>query len=344
MTSCRGSTAKFLLCLINSVFFMLSFGCILLGTRMNTNKESNEQVVLELCTWRSLAMFFIIFGAILCVITSFGFISAVCESPLLLNIYIYFITLCGISFVLLYIGVFYFSPIAVIELRAYYEKLMKRYFDSSDAMFAIQKFQSAMFCCGMNSYKDWLNSSFVNMSINGLLPSSCCGESVKLDLNETSKMCDKQNVLYFDGCFSSPQIDRYRILIHLCLILLIISMMFILTLACCLERDQLLQTSRIVNLQYSAHLNSCRPQKYFPSSQMDYQRVMAANSQMYLNNNSTKRMPQASTITQPTGVPPVPYGSMLAAGSQPSVRPDISRIDQQQPSQSSKVKQHMRYI
>ena len=80
--SCAGSLAKFILLLINLQFIILALGLIMFGSRLQMAKQSdgtaNEMVDALPITWSTIATGCIVVGAILGIISLFGFDAALC--------------------------------------------------------------------------------------------------------------------------------------------------------------------------------------------------------------------------------------------------------------------------
>ena len=71
-------------------------------------------------------------------------------------------------------------------------------------------------------------------------------------------------VIYFDGCFSEVQMDRVKRYAHTSFHVLILSTVLLLALACCLERNAQLGSAKRLNVNYFAHLKSCRAPMHEP--------------------------------------------------------------------------------
>ncbi|KAJ6218696.1 hypothetical protein RDWZM_004508 [Blomia tropicalis] len=89
-------------------------------------------------------------------------------------------------------------------------------------------------------------------------PSSCCDQSNQMVDNGTfSNYCTVDHI-YTSGCFSSNQIQRYKMAIQMLLVVVMLVLMTLLILICCLERDRKLESSQLINMQFACHLNTCR--------------------------------------------------------------------------------------
>lgn len=269
MASLRGSIAKAILCILNMFFIVVSCSIVFYGFQIQV-QHSNPNFEQTIPDWKTLSIAMILFGFILGIVSLFGFSAALCESPMLLNIYVYFLSLGTILSIFLTIMALLFSGQVIDISKKEYTKLMNTEQNTYNAFF-IQYFQRTFYCCGIKEPKDWFNQTFGNVSLEqDTYPASCCQE--KTDWKNSFKTC--QNLASYDGCFSSNQLYRYKIYFRMALTIVIMFFALLLSLACCLERDRCLQLSQLVNLQYAAHLSSCRRNDYFnPNFRSHYNMV-----------------------------------------------------------------------
>ena len=149
----------------------------------------------------------------------------------------------------------------IVPMRSYYQQLMTNYSIPEDhhSKQLVDGLQTFMYCCGDLGPNDWHNKTLLHNSTNLMpvdqYPLSCCGKS-SYDPNMTT--CDTSELRYHSGCFSSAQMSRYNYYLHVYFIALIGAILLLLAISCCLERDHQLQQSKLVNMQYSAHLETCR--------------------------------------------------------------------------------------
>lgn len=269
-----GSIAKFILLLINLHFILVSLGLILFGSRVHLSKEIND-VALDVgeasISWSAIATGCIVLGAILGMVSFFGFIAALCESAFLLYAYAYFLLSVALLVGSLYVYLaVIFNTEGIQHLRKYYGSLMESYYKNDNALLIVDNIQTAFFCCGDQSPEDWHNSNHtsgnnhssaavsetpttVNPSSEFEFPKSCC----KLP-GESDHKCLASDIVYTSGCFSSVQVARYEYFFHGYFIATIAAILLLLTISCCLERSHELKRAKIINLQYSAHLETCR--------------------------------------------------------------------------------------
>lgn len=286
--SCVGAFAKFILLLVNLQFIMLSLGLLLVGSRLHMAKTSNTELALGLTESGHLGVSnnLIIAGIILGFISLFGFSAALCESAFLLKVYAYFLLLSVGLFGMLYSYVaLLFADSAAESIRHVYRDLMANYTDNGHAQALVHKVQLSLHCCGDQAPEDWHKIVAVAVSKNGLptngttigttsgpifsinstlppvslipvgyYPASCCA----LEVNGTSILCPAASRLYNSGCFSQVQLSRYQFMGHCAFIVTLMAILLLVAISCCLERDHSLVQSKLINLQYAAHLETCR--------------------------------------------------------------------------------------
>ncbi|XP_027205729.2 uncharacterized protein LOC113799315 [Dermatophagoides pteronyssinus] len=291
MVSCRGSIAKAILCMMNATFIMISLAMILLGLQMkvqqttlsyemdNSNMTTNsypyndESVeLMGIMKWDRMANLLLLIGTFLIIISIYGFCAALNESSLLLNIYIYFLSIISLAVWVTVIFILMFNPTLFEYSRHLFIARMEvisnpTHRDRINHALFLQNFQQIFHCCGIDSPNDWSNSTFGNVSLGReRLPASCCSNerqqkqdlSIKLFMKEDSyKTCVKDQMTYHDGCFSSIQILRYRLFGLMIISAVILMLALLLALTCCLERDKRLQFAHMVNMQYATHLSGC---------------------------------------------------------------------------------------
>lgn len=262
--SCVGSIAKFVLLLINLHFILVSLGFILFGSRLHLSKDIND-VVLDVgnltFTWSYIATGCIVVGAILGLVSLFGFTAALCESAFLLNAYAFFLLLVVGSLGLFHIYlVVFFNAKSIEHLREYYDNLMSSYYKNDNAMMIVDSIQKNFYCCGSQSPEDWRNISFAGqnesttekppsslITANSSLfefPKSCC----KM-YGESSEQCYASEIVYILGCFSPVTVTRIEYLFHGYFIATMAALLLLMTISCCLERTHELKRAKIVNLQ-----------------------------------------------------------------------------------------------
>ena len=73
----------------------------------------------------------------------------------------------------------------------------------------------------------------------------------------TDGQCEGSQVIYFDGCFSETQVSRYHLFGQIVFLLVLMFKVLLIVLTCCLDNDRKLETSKLINIQYVAHLQFC---------------------------------------------------------------------------------------
>ena len=305
MAACAGSLAKFLLSLINFGFILTAITLIILGYRIRLMQQSNDNVIQSsTIDWHTLSTWIMVIGAVLIIISAFGFAATICESICMLNMYAYFLVGCSLLLVITYLTLLCYTNRLISEGEHYFDNLVANYTKDNQARRLVDMVQLNMYCCGTRSIEDWhggeangtnetttnrthqipFHSSLItstsilgNLVIpSGYYPASCCGKS-SVDMNNNHSnfvheiinddgsitsiiLCPSEQLIYYDGCFSPVQISRIKHYAHSSFQVLILSMILLLAISCCLERDYQLRTAKRINTQYATHLETCRAQ------------------------------------------------------------------------------------
>ncbi|KAI2802821.1 hypothetical protein RDWZM_001101 [Blomia tropicalis] len=262
MNSCNGVLAKIILSLINIILFGSSLMVILFATRIQLKSpEINNDLMPELMTRYRSTVFLLSIGILIALFSLIGFLGATMESSCLLNLYS--TTILFICFIILILcaTVRFVTANAIIQdVRNYFDRLVSNHSNERNAMILVQKWQSFVECCGVDGPNYWKDKQWNNVSEKHFgtdqFPASCCGE--KVSCINSSALCNVENLTYKNGCFEPDQVKRYEYGIWTICFVALLSMITLMAISCCLERETQLSQSKLINMQYAIHLNDCR--------------------------------------------------------------------------------------
>ncbi len=268
MSSIGSAVVKLCLTLVNLLLLLLALSVFLLGVRMS--QRPPETVMIK--EWMNItSSMLIVIGFALLILTIVGLGGTLCKSNLLLHSYIYFLLITTAVLVTLFSCLFVFKQNLNASASEQFKEMMANFSDFSDptASNVVQTVQSIGACCGDKSPDDWqhLNMTLAHTEKADLLkngselPASCCGHTPLLSLmvlnGSSVALCPSAQLLYLDGCFNEVQVMRYQNTATATFAVLVLSLVLIITCACCLQHDRKLQVEKIRNLQYAAHLHTC---------------------------------------------------------------------------------------
>jgi len=194
---CCDTMLRYIVFLINFVFFMASVALIAIGAYISINMKSYLDFLDDNYTNASLVL--IIIGAIIMIVAFFGCCGACTESPCMMYTYGTLMALILISLIGVAITIVVFKD----DVKTLVEEKMKegmQKYDASESGGVTETWniiQHESKCCGVEGFKDWENTPFYQKS-NGV-PDSCCVQE--------SKDCGKGAIqnpdnIYQEGCFA----------------------------------------------------------------------------------------------------------------------------------------------
>ncbi|EDO42387.1 predicted protein [Nematostella vectensis] len=171
---------KYILFFVNVVFWVFGVLILVIGSYLMTefkNAWNLDSILYEP------SVVILIVGILLFLIATVGCIGALRENTILLAIYGGAVTLCLIFLVSAGIAVYMHRDKVVEKLK----DDLKHYRDpdKENFQFLIDRLQTNLKCCGVNSYTDWQTNIYFNCSSPGSescgVPFSCCKESIQLN-------------------------------------------------------------------------------------------------------------------------------------------------------------------
>ncbi|XP_034400038.1 tetraspanin-7 [Cyclopterus lumpus] len=142
-------------------------------------------------------------GAIIVIFGLFGCFATCRGSPWMLKLYAMFLTLVFLAELVAGVSGFIFRHEIKAKLGVAYKNAVKNYnstdSSSSSSSIAVDAIQSSLYCCGVNNYTDWSDTSYFKE--NGI-PTSCCKDSANCQPETLKDLTKAGTEVYTVGCFA----------------------------------------------------------------------------------------------------------------------------------------------
>jgi len=221
-SDCGTCIAKYVLCLLNFVFFLCGSAILAVGIWLAIEKQSlisllkivpkeyitdfTQPMVIEQASYLLIAT-----GGFMFIVSFLGYCGALRESMCCLTLY----GICLIIILVLEITAgglaIAYKQKAANETRTFLKSTLNNYYSGGNHTDAVtlmwNHLQAQLKCCGVDSHEDFANTAWANYSADKVIPESCCVLKDFVTLKAESPTCTTSpndvNSYYKKGCFNA---------------------------------------------------------------------------------------------------------------------------------------------
>lgn len=198
---CCEKIFKYVIFLLNFVFFLASVGLISIGGYLEYQK-STYLAFLE-SSYLNTSIVLIVIGIVMLVVSFFGCCGACTENKCMMLTYATLLALITLTLIAVSIAIYVFKDDVKKVINDQMKKGLENYGDEDHKGVTTtwNLIQNDLKCCGVESYKDWKD---VDFGKSGDVPDDCC-KTVEKDCGQgvgNKEKGEAAKTIYTKGCFT----------------------------------------------------------------------------------------------------------------------------------------------
>jgi len=204
---CCDTMLRYIVFLINFVFFLASVALISIGAYIHINMTEYLDFLNK--SYLNAAIVLMIIGGVILIVAFFGCCGACTENACMMYTYGTLLALILISMIGATITIIVFKGDVKNEIEKNMKTAMQNYGENDKQHDGVKQtwdiVQSDFKCCGVEKYSDWFDTPY-GKNVSGV-PDSCCKVEVTGCGKNIEGSSDIQDKINTNGCFSQFEVE-----------------------------------------------------------------------------------------------------------------------------------------